>query len=163
MIGGKDTVLPGAGPADEGEFIVGKIRSQWPDLVVQDAAQEDAIAFNDPAVGTMVEFFVYRSQADYESWTTDGASETNGDTMIHVILGPSSTTFVTEGQGSATHACAVVLCRELAVHRLVKELEARRARVRAPPPKESRKDLDLEDRLLTKGDRRGPTESIARA
>lgn len=121
MIGGSDKVFAGAGPADEGVFIVSVLRRDWPALVVQDASAAHVVAADDPAIAGMMEFFVYRSRADFEAWMAEGTSGMNADTMIHVILGPTSMTIVTEKAGSTTQRLGAKLSREVAIHRLVPE------------------------------------------
>ena len=134
MIGGWDTVLAGSGPDDEGVFIVSELRREWPHLRVQDVDADDTVVPDSPAITHMLEFFVFRSPSDFDSWMADGATEANDDTMIHIILGPASTTFVSAGRGSATHRLVTALCPEVDRHRLLAELAVRRAPMRAPPP-----------------------------
>jgi hypothetical protein len=93
-IGGSDIVIEGALAAGEGPFIVAQLRAAWPQLVVGGADSDEAVAGDDPSIAEMHEFFVYRSRADFESWTRDGYSEDKGNTMIHVITGLTSTTLV---------------------------------------------------------------------
>ena len=119
MISGFDTIVAGSGPGDEGDFIVSVLRRQWPDLVVQGAEANDAVLPEDPSITHMREFFVYRSCPDFDSWTADGATDANDDTMIHVILGRTSTTLVSGGPGSTTYRIATELRREINAHRLV--------------------------------------------
>lgn len=163
MIGGCDMVLAGSGPPDEGVFLVSVLHRIWPDLVVQDASADDVVTPEDPSIANITEFFAYRSLADFRSWAADGASDANGDTMIHAILGPKSTTFVTEAAGSETYRHALVLRRELTVHRVVTELDAMRAPIRARPPEHPPQRLDRVDRPVFRGERRLPTEHMAGA
>jgi hypothetical protein len=93
-IGGSDIVIEGAPAAGEGLFIVSQLKVAWPQLVVEGAESDEAVAGDDPSIANMHEFFVYRSRADFESWTRDGYTEDKGNTMIHVITGLTSTTLV---------------------------------------------------------------------
>jgi hypothetical protein len=119
VIGGVDATLPGSGAPGEGEFVVLFLKQVWPDLVVQDASADEAVLPADPTIAGMAEFFVYRSRAAFESWAKEGASEENSDTMIHVILGPESTTFVADRVGAETHRHAMRLLTEVLDRRAV--------------------------------------------
>jgi|SRR5271155_1512662 len=96
-IGGTDVVIEGESAAGEGHFIVGCLRAHWEDLVVQDAEADYTVSGDDPAIGAMREFFVYRSPESFESWRQDGATRDNASEMIHVLLGARSTTLVADG------------------------------------------------------------------
>ena len=54
-----------------------------------------------------------------------------------------------------------IVCQEVAVHRLLTELEARRAKRRAQAPDHPPFALNLRDRPMAKGERRGPSEVSA--
>src|SRR5277367_2518854 len=95
IIGGSDIVIEGAGSPDEAFFIVSQLINAWPALCVQDASADNCVLPGDATIVSMTEFFVYASRVDFESWTANGASDANADRMIHVILGPNSTTLVT--------------------------------------------------------------------
>jgi hypothetical protein len=161
VIGGHDMVLDGAGPADEGVFLVSELRRVWPELVVQNAEAEEAVSPDAPSIERMTEFFVYRSRGDFDSWTAHGATEANADTMIHVILGEVSTTLVTHRAGSASYGHAEKLGRAVIMHRIVSQLGAERGLLRSRPPEAPGHDLHLKDRLLAVGDRQAPFESAA--
>ena len=164
MIGGHDTVVEGSGPvANEGLFIVGALRREWPDLVVQDVDVSAAVPADDPSVASMREFFAYKSQRDFEAWRTDGATPGTDDTMIHVMLGSNSVTLVSAGPGSITHAFAARLASEIDQRRLLAEWAARRALREDQPPNAAPTRLDLTDRAVSKGERLAPTEPRAGA
>ncbi len=122
-----DTVIPGAGASDEGAFIVAHIYGHWPSMVVQEASSallhfahtlmELREATFLASVAKMREFFIYKTMADCESWSADGRSEKNADTMIHVLLGETSTTLVSAGANSETLGLVVKLRTHIIQHR----------------------------------------------
>ena len=118
MIGGSDIVVEGAGAPDEAMFIIAELKRSWPMLRVQDVAADTCTLSDDAAVATMTEFFIYKSQADFESWAGSGASNVNADRMIHVVFGSQSTTLVTDGPGSNTHNLASVIASAIRLHRI---------------------------------------------
>jgi hypothetical protein len=160
VIGGHDHVLIGAGPPDEPNVILTGLLRVWPDLVVQDADSDAAVAPKDAAIGRMTEFFIYRSRDDFHSWAAEGATDANQDTMIHVLLGLRSTTIVSDRKGSVTYDLAERLVTDLVKHRTLSELTMRRARARVKLPPSALGDLGLQDRLVAKGDTRAPREQV---
>jgi len=93
-IGGSDTVIDGAPALGEGRFIVTWLKSKWPALLVEDVDADAPVAHDAPSVGQMAEFFVYESRKAFETWTASGRTDQNDDSMIHVLLGDTSTTLV---------------------------------------------------------------------
>lgn len=119
MIGGRDLVLTGA-PADgEIAFVVERLRTVWPELVVQDANRVVAVPPDAPDVAAMREIFAYRSRTDFEAWRGAGATPENADSMIHVIIGQDSATFVTAEPPAETHVYGSALRDVVATHRVL--------------------------------------------
>jgi hypothetical protein len=162
MIGGADIVVAGVGATGEGPFIVSLLGESWRDLVVQDASADHAVAPSDASVAQMREFFVYRSRADFESWMQDGASDENGDTMIHVILGRQSTTMVTARAGSQTHGLAAGLRDTVLLHRILVEIDADHVPVRAPEAGSAQRFRELLGDLLLSGGARSELQGEER-
>lgn len=94
MIGGFDIVLSGEPSPHDLGLIVGALRSKWPNLVVQ----RDGAPFGN--------IFVYRDTSAVTSWRDDGATEDNGDSMLHVLRGHDSITFVVAAGESETRDLA---------------------------------------------------------
>jgi hypothetical protein len=117
-IGGCDTVLEGACRPDDTRIVVGTLKHAWPELVVQDAARNIAVAAEDPAVASMKQFFVYRSQLDFEAWNTKGATLETDDTMIHVLLGEESMTLVNAGPGTETYVLSAIVAFDVRQRRI---------------------------------------------
>src|SRR5580698_9896865 len=156
MIGGADIVVEGVGALGEGPFIISWLHETWGDLVVQDAAADDAVAPSDPSVATMREFFVYRSRPDFESWMREGAADDNADTMIHVILGDRSTTVVTARAGSQTYRLATALRDIVLLRRVMREIDTEYTPMKDPEGGSARRFRELlNDLLLSRAAARG--------
>lgn len=56
--------------------------------------RSDSLDLYDPALNGDKEFFVYRNEAAVASWDEDGRTDDNDPTMIHVLIGSDSFTFV---------------------------------------------------------------------
>jgi hypothetical protein len=97
MIGGEDIVIE-RGNADRSllfEAIAQATSESWPALIVQDAATGDTYAsIRDVPFGALSEMILYRDASSEEAWRTDGATEENYETMIHVLVGDNSVTVV---------------------------------------------------------------------
>jgi hypothetical protein len=80
----------------------------WPTLVVQDGATEGAVRFDDALgiVASADEFFVYRDERSFKSWSDYGATLDNEDQMVHVIVAPDEVTLVVADAGSETYGMA---------------------------------------------------------
>ncbi len=108
MIGGNDIVFrKQTEPADR-ILIVQEFRKIWPNLVVQDGAAEGSVAFDDALgiVASADEFFVYRDEASFKSWSEHGALPQNDDQMVHVMVAPEEITLVVAGAASETYRMA---------------------------------------------------------
>jgi len=108
MIGGNDIVFSKqTGPTDR-ILIVQAFRKIWPNLVVQDGAAHGSVAFDDALgiVASADEFFVYRDEASFKSWSEHGALPQNDDQMIHVMVGAEEITLVVAGDASETYRMA---------------------------------------------------------
>jgi len=119
VIGGRDLVLAGASVHGELAFVVERLRTVWPDLVVQDAERAVAVSPDAPEVAAMREIFAYESRNAFETWRDAGATQQNADSMIHVILGHDSATFVTAEPPSQTHVYGSALRDVLASYRVL--------------------------------------------
>jgi len=156
MIGGADILVEGVGALGEGPFIISWLHETWGDLVVQDAAADDAVGPSDPSVATMREFFVYRSRPDFESWMREGAADDNADTMIHVILGDRSTTVVTARAGSQTYRLATALRDIVLLRRVMREIDTEYTPMKDPEGGSARRFRELlNDLLLSRAAARG--------
>jgi hypothetical protein len=96
MIGGSDIVIEGATRADDADFIVRGLRSLWSNALIQPVTDLGAVpirAFKFPIVAP-VELLIYRDAESYASWQTDGATDSNQDAMVHVIVSRRSVTIV---------------------------------------------------------------------
>jgi len=108
MIGGKDIVFGKHTEPLDRIVLVQTFRKTWPHLVVQDGAAEDIVSFDDALgiVASSDEFFVYRDDASFQSWSEHGARSDNEDQMVHVIVAPDEVTFVVAGVVSETYRLA---------------------------------------------------------
>jgi len=97
VIGGNDRVYPRGLSREMLDFVLRIFRGFWSAALVQDPdaslvwTVEEAI--RSPIRGSR-SLMVYRDEAAYESWDILGADPSNDDTMIYVLLGEESTTFV---------------------------------------------------------------------
>lgn len=120
MIGGADIILGGSTREDDADFLLRGIRSEWPGAFVQGADEPHAIPIRDlrfPLHG-QTEIFVYRDEASYRSWQTDGATTENEDAMIQVIVADDSVTLVVDRQGSNLASLADDLLASLSRNRM---------------------------------------------
>jgi hypothetical protein len=158
MIGGNDIVFnKQTEPADR-IVIVQAFRKAWPDLVVQDGAAEGSVPFDDALgiVASADEFFVYRDEASFKSWSEHGALPQNDDQMVHVMVAPDEITLVVAGAASETHRMA---------HDAIAALSSpARANIGKLLPSVNPTVADephWKDRVVTKGSRLPPREEQA--
>lgn len=83
----EDIVLPSTLVRYE---VLGLLFDEWPHAVVERAAPS--------------EFLVYKSAHWLASWTREGRSDKNSDTMIHILFGANETTCVVGGPETKTLA-----------------------------------------------------------
>jgi hypothetical protein len=103
MIGGVDISISGRNSSGEAHVIVECLRKDWPDAIVSDAddrVSKRADEISAPVLDSLKEFFVYRSHADMAEWKDSMGTI---DSMIHVIMGPVSTTIVGDHDGTPAH------------------------------------------------------------
>ena len=104
MIGGEDLILPGKPRPDDGDFMLRYLSYAWPDAIVEDAASPNCMPIRCllPMLRAPAprEFFVYRNEASFGSWQQTGATNDNGDEMIHVLIGSDEITCVVDRQDS---------------------------------------------------------------
>ncbi len=158
MIGGNDIVLrKQTEPADR-ILIVQAFRKIWPDLVVQDGAAQGSVAFDDALgiVASADEFFVYRDEASFKSWSEHGALPQNDDQMIHVMVAPEEITLVVAGDASETYRMAndaVAALASLAIADIEQLFPSGNPTVADEP--------HSKDRAVSKGSRLPPREEQA--
>ncbi len=116
MIGRADVVI--ARPVDENgkAAILHILCSAWPDAIVEDAESDDEpVALREGSTDALTsECFVYRDADALRAWDADGGTETNLDSMIHLLLGPVAITCVVDPRvGSETRAIAARIERAL--------------------------------------------------
>ncbi len=90
MIGGSDKVLWVDENAPAADLILRTVRQHWPSLVVQNADEDqpvDAANSFGQAQPSGREFFLYRTAEASQEWLQSGATDSNRNTLIHVILG----------------------------------------------------------------------------
>lgn len=121
MIGGADIVLHGQTKAHDTDLLVRSIRREWPSAVIQRADEDEAIPirnFRFPIIGS-AELIVYRDSGSHQSWTSNGATADNQDTMIHLIVSDDSVTFVVDRPDSVLADLARELLESLRLNRIV--------------------------------------------
>lgn len=121
MIGGADIVLQGPTKDHDTDLLVRGIRSEWSNAMIQRADGDKAISIRDfhfPATGP-AELIVYRDRASYQSWSSEGATATNQDAMIHLIVSGDSVTLVVDRSDSALARLARELLDSLRTNRIV--------------------------------------------
>lgn len=121
MIGGADIVLHGQTKAHDADLLVRGIRSEWPRAVIQRADEENGTpirALRFPILGP-TELIVYRDDASYQSWRSEGATADNQDAMIHIIVDDDSVTLVVDRIDSALADIARDLLEALRPNRII--------------------------------------------
>jgi hypothetical protein len=113
LLTASDIVVPGAGGAEEGTWIVKRVKESWPDAMVQEASSEEIVWPEDSSISKMREFFIYESLESALAWAMSGAVAATNDSMIHVLLGQASTTLVAAGPGTRTLELAEALRGEI--------------------------------------------------
>jgi len=107
LIGGSDIIYPRKLSREMLNFSLRIVRAFWPDAWVWVDSDDtnyakmmltDAIA---NLVGTPVELLIYADETVWTSWDAEGATAANGDQLLHVLLGESSTTFVVHHEPNA--------------------------------------------------------------
>jgi hypothetical protein len=97
MIGGNDIIYPRRLSSEMLDFTLRMFRAFWPNAVMED---QDALSPQtiDEAIRNTLGgpecFMVYPDKSAYDSWVDVGLDPSNGDTMIYVLMGEDSTTFV---------------------------------------------------------------------
>ncbi len=116
MIGGKDIIYDRRLSSDMLAHVLRMFKGFWPSAVVED---QDATAVQtiDEAIqdtlGGIPGFMVYLEWRAYESWDVMGADPSNDDTMIYVLLGEDSTTFVVSDSLPKTPAMVADIIKAL--------------------------------------------------
>lgn len=85
MIGGTDLVFAGEWHRED---VLEVVRRAWPELIVEEENEH--------------EFFVFKTLRWQESWSAEGRTPENTDTMVHILLGPTFVTCVVGGPETAT-------------------------------------------------------------
>jgi hypothetical protein len=94
MPGGADIVVPGRATERQAEDALTCLRVHWPEAVVADHR------YSPETSRVWREVFIHENEAAVEAWDKDGGVEQNMGTLIHVLFGETSTTFVVDRQGS---------------------------------------------------------------
>lgn len=120
MIGGEDIVIHGAPRPDDWGTIVRFMSYAWPEAIVEDANSGDVVPIGGSLAAPLGieeatarrrgEFFVYKNGQSLRSWEESGATEENGDDMIHFLMGPQTITCVVGHLDSPSAALVDQLC-----------------------------------------------------
>lgn len=89
--GGNDITIPAKPTTFLREFVETFFKRRWRRCVVEKDPLSD-------------EFFFYRDGAAMAAWDREGLTAATADTMVHVLYGDESTTFVVEPPPSVTAA-----------------------------------------------------------
>src|SRR5262245_61629811 len=102
MIGGEDIILPGKPRPDDWDSIVRYLSRAWPDAILEDAAGTEPMPIRAlwSRAPSPREFFVYRNGQSFHSWQAQGATDDNGEDMIHVVIGNHEITCVIDRRDS---------------------------------------------------------------
>lgn len=121
MIGGFDLVLEGPTHADDVDFAIRGIRSWWPNALVQSIEERDAHPVRTLRfpVRTATELLVYRDSESLASWTAEGATDSNQDAMIQLVVSASSLTVVVDRPNSELASITMDLLDALRRNRIV--------------------------------------------
>lgn len=109
MIGGADIVISRPVDDDGKGALVRLLLAAWPDAIVEDAETDEAPSplSRLRASALPAELFVYRDARALDAWEEHGGTDDNVDSMIHVMLGPTTVTCVVDPrEGSETRAIA---------------------------------------------------------
>jgi hypothetical protein len=159
MIGGNDIVFSKHTEPLDRIVLVQAFQRSWPALVVQDGTAEDIVSFDDALgiVASADEFFVYRDEPSFKSWSEHGARSDNEDQMVHVMVGPEEVTFVVAGSDSETYTMAqhaIIALSSTANQDISELLVASHPPVVADEPRSK-------DRVVSNGSRLSPREELA--
>ncbi len=97
MIGGADIVVPGRATERQAEDALQCLRAHWPEAQVADHR------YAPEASRVWREVFIHENEAALEAWENEGGTEQNMGTLIHILFGETSTTFVVDRPGSYLH------------------------------------------------------------
>lgn len=110
MIGGEDIIIQGKPRPDDLLTIVQFMAYAWPEAIVEDAHSGSSVPVRSflgplrPGGPSHLpgEFFVYKDEESLRSWEESGATEENGDDMIHFLIGSETITCVVGRLGSGS-------------------------------------------------------------
>ena len=115
MIGGIDVEISTEFPNEVAEQIHRVVRLDWPDCIAEDVETGDRIEtfqleFSQPTR----EVFLYRDEASKQLWDKEGVTESNANTMIHVVPHDAGVTVVVDDASEVTIQRIIGSVREFA-------------------------------------------------
>ena len=97
MIGGTDITIPTAAGLSAIDLAIRLLRMRWPNAVYEDAINGTVFhRYADLAFRFLRELFVYRDEAARQQWEELGADPSHANTMVHLLVSPSTLTLVVD-------------------------------------------------------------------
>jgi len=97
MIGGSDFAMHTVSGPPALDFCVRMVRLEWPQAVFEDLTEGAPVSsYAELAMGSIKELFVFRDANAANQWRRFGATSSNQNTMIHILLSPSDLTLVVD-------------------------------------------------------------------
>lgn len=102
MIGGTDITIPTAAGLSAIDLAIRLLRMRWPNAVFEDAINGSVFnRYADLAFRFVRELFVYRDEVARQQWEELGADPSNVNTMVHLLVSPSTLTVVVDNLDDA--------------------------------------------------------------
>jgi hypothetical protein len=116
MISGEDIVIEISSiePSAALDSVVRCMARRWPDIVIQDGHSGNRLpGYAAVPFGHLPELFIYRDDKSFQSWAEVGASPSNTNTMVHLLVDTRWLTLVIDNPRDATMLSLISEVREI--------------------------------------------------
>lgn len=97
MIGGADFTMRTVSGPPALDFCIRMVRLEWPNAVFEDLTEQIPVSnYGDLSIASLKELLIFRDAQAADDWRCLGATSSNQNTMIHILISPFDLTVVVD-------------------------------------------------------------------